>query len=159
MDSESLDVAAAALSGLAAMPVALAGLYLLLVVRPTTFSFNPLYLAGAAITIGTGPAYAIGLVAAAAVGAGFGIVVGGLLNGLEIDSVSWAWGALIGTALSVVTGTTLGQLRLVHKSIRNGQLGEPGLFAINHGRATVVALIAAHTGFGAVASALYEGLA
>ena len=150
-----MSVDAALLGGLAGLAAWLAVAYACHLAWPRRFTFNPLYFLGAAFTIETTQAYAIGLAIALAVSEAYALFLGALIFGFGAAGAGWFVGIAGGAALSVVTGATLAYSELLHRGVRSGNIGAPGMFAINHGRTGTATLIGWHLVFGLVAAAIY----
>lgn len=154
-----MSVAAALLGGLAGLAAWLAVAYGCHLAWPRRFTFNPLYFLGAALTIETTQAYAIGIAITLMVSEAYALFLGALVYGFDAGGMGWLVGAIGGAALSVVSGATLAYSELLHRGVRSGNLGAPGMFAINHGRVGVTALVGWHMVFGLVVGAVYSAMA
>lgn len=130
----------------------------MLAVAPTRFPANPLYLIGSAISIDTTFAYAAGLTLILLTGTGYGILVSAMLTGFEVESLEFVWGGIVGTALSIISGTTLAYSRTLNRAVRAGHVGDPGPFLVAYGKTSVAQFVVVHILFGAITALLYTAL-
>ena len=158
LEQTTLNAGAALASGLIAGAVTLLLLLGLLTAQPRRFPLNPLYLTGSLFTIETTQSYAAGLVATLAVSSGYGVVIAAVFVGFGADGLLPLWGALAGSVLSLVTGSSLAYMRTVSPVVRRGLIGDPGPFLLRYGRWSATELLASHALFGLVAGAVYSVL-
>ena len=156
MTETSLDIGTAAVAGLIAGGIALVIVFGMLATNPRTFPFNPLYLAGSAVTIETLPAYAIGLTTWLSVSVVYSVFIAAVMNGFEVTGHEYAWGAATGAVLAVITGTSISYARSISRSVRSGLVGEPGPFLVSYGLRSAAQLVAIHILFGAITSQIYS---
>ncbi len=159
METIPWNAAAASMAGVIAVVVTLVVIYALLLLQPHRIPFNPLYLAGSSLSMSVTPAYASGLLIILSAGIGYSIFISAVFTGFGLTSALPAWGALVGSAEWIMTGVTLGYMRLLNRTIRSGRLAAPGPFMLSYGPPTMLTLLAAHMVFGAVAGGVYSAIA
>ena len=79
-----------------------------------------------------------------------------IYNALGLESQLVAWGALFGFVHWIITGMGLGMMRFMHPLVRNGQMDDPGAFAMGFPRMTAMGFFMLHIAFGVSVGAFYE---
>jgi len=154
-----LNAAAALIGGLAGFAAWTIVAYSCHAVWPRRFTFNPLYFLGAAFTIETTAAYGLGLGVALVVSEAYALLIGALAYAFDAGGTAWLLGAAAGSAMTVMSGSTLAYAGLLHRGVRSGLVGAPGPMAVRHGSAGVSALFGWHAMFGLMTGLVYGTLA
>ena len=175
-----MNVGAAILGGLIGGGAMIAVLYPMIWMMPKQMKMNFLLIVGTMVAPVGATAYLAGLMIHAMMSAAFGLVHGGVLASLGIDSpaAGAAAGALIGLVHATVVGVMLGMMPLMHPRMRPAHsklipafagsgsvsseeelLDPPGFFGLNYPPATVMGFFMLHVMFGLIVGLTYGALA
>jgi len=175
-----MNAGAAVVGGLIGGGAMVAVLYPMIWMLPRQMKMDFLKIVGTMAVPAGATAYVAGLMIHGMMSAAFGLVHGGILAGLEIESAGAGAGAgvLIGVAHAAVTGTMLGVLPLMHPRMRPTHpklvpafagggsvspheelLEPPGFFGLNYPPLTVMGFFMLHVMFGLIVGVTYGALA
>ena len=152
------DVAAIIGAGLLAGLIMLVPLYMGRAMAPQQMRMDLLRLLGTMtpMRLATPMAYMAGAMMHAGASVFFAFAHIGIfeLTGVNNDLV--AWGLLFGVFHWLIVGMALGMMPLMHPRIADGELENPGPFALAMGPMTAMGFLMLHLLFGVVLAALYE---
>lgn len=174
-----MDVGAAVIGGLIGGAVMIAVLYMMIAMLPEQMKMNLLLLLGTMVVPVGAAAYAAGLMIHGMMSVAFGLVHGGILEAVGVESVGAGIGVgvIFGLAHAVIVGVVLGMMPLMHPRIRPLErkllpamgvfspapdeelLDPPGFFGLNYPPLTVVGFFMLHIMYGIIVGAVYGGLA
>ena len=115
-----MNAGSAVLGGLIGGAAMVAVLYPMIWMLPRQMKMDFLKIVGTMVVPGGPAAYAAGLMIHGMMSAAFGLVHGGVLTGLNVESAGAGAGAgaLIGLAHAAIAGTMLGVMPLMHPRMR-----------------------------------------
>lgn len=68
----------------------------------------------------------------------------------------WVVGAGFGVIHWLVAGVFFGMMGMMHSLMQTGELAKPGMFAVNFGLISIVAVLVLHVLYGAIVGAIYD---
>ena len=167
------DAAAAIIAGLIAGAVMVVPLYMGIATIPNQMKMNLFLLLGtmmlttkpmAYATGGTTStnkpmAYVTGAMVHAVTSIAFALIHVAVFLAFDLETELAAWGVLFGVVHWVIVGMGLGMMRFMHPLIRNGQMDDPGAFALKFPAMTSIGFFMLHIVFGVLVATFYELLA
>ncbi len=174
-----MDIGAAILGGIVGGVAMIAILYPMMWMMPGLMKMDLLKLLGTMFVPFGVAAYAVGMMMHMMMSVGFGLIHGGLLEGVGADSAGagLAVGVLFGLGHAAITGMMLGLIPLMHLRMRPAQpklmpaipgiapgpdeelLDPPGFFGLNYPMPTVMGFFMLHIVFGLIVGAIYGAAA
>lgn len=175
-----MNAGAAIAGGLIGGGAMIAVLYPMIWMMPRQMKMNFLLIVGTMVAPVGATAYVAGLMIHAMMSAAFGVVHGGVLASVGVDSAGAgaAAGALFGLVHATVVGMMLGVMPLMHPRMRSEQpklipvfagdrppsaeealLDPPGFFGLNYPPLTVMGFFMLHVMFGIIVGLTYGALA
>jgi len=170
----------AVLGGLIGGGAMIAVLYPMIWMLPRQMKMDFLKIVGTMVVPAGPAAYSAGLTIHVMMSAVFGLVHGGVLTGLDIESAGAGAGAgaLIGFAHAAIAGAMLGVMPLMHPRMRpvhpklvpafagggsispdEELLDPPGFFGLNYPPLTIMGFFMLHIMFGLIVGVTYGALA
>lgn len=175
-----MNAGAAVVGGLIGGGAMVAVLYPMIWMLPRQMKMDFLKIVGTMVVPAGASAYVAGLMIHGMMSAAFGLVHGGVLTGLDIESAGAGAGAgaLIGFVHAAIAGTMLGVMPLMHPRMRpvhpklvpafagggsvsaeEELLDPPGFFGLNYPPLTVMGFFMLHVMFGLIVGVTYGALA
>ena len=174
-----MDIGAAILGGVVGGAAMIAILYPMIWMIPSQMKMDLLKLLGTMFVPVGAAGYAGGMMMHMMMSVAFGLIHGGVLEGVGADSVGagLGLGVLFGVVHALITGAMLGVMPLMHLRMRPLQpklmpalagiapgpdeelLDPPGFFGLNYPMPTVMGFFMLHIVFGLIVGAFYGAAA
>ncbi len=175
-----MNAGAAVVGGLIGGAAMVAVLYPMIWMLPRQMKMDFLKIVGTMVVPAGATAYVAGLMIHAMMSAAFGLVHGGILASVGVDSAGAgaATGALVGLVHGAIVGMMLGVMPLMHPRMRPERpklvpaiaglrsphsseelLDPPGFFGLNYPLPTVMGFFMLHVMFGLIVGLTYGALA
>ena len=151
---------AAIIAGLIGGSVMAMLLYMGIAMMPNQMRMNLFLMLGTMMIFRGGPmAYVAGAMVHAVMSIVFALIHVVVYTAFGLETALVAWGVLFGIVHWIIVGMGLGMMRFMHPLIRNGQMDNPGAFALKFPVMTAIGYFVLHIIFGVLVAVSYEVLA
>ena len=143
-------------AGILATLVMTAVMYMGKFMMPKQMPMDLLYMLGSMMTKDRNIAYAMGAMAHAAAGIGYGIIHIALFVAFDIDDNLVLWGILFGAVHWAIVGMMMGMMKIMHPRIQDGTVADPGFFVTKLPPMNTMGFLMVHLLYGLSIGAFYE---